>query len=251
MSAEAAAADMAIKAIMGISSGITNRAQARANNTVNEANTYASNLVRAANNDLRSSRSRLARYTLGVNNARVMENTGSALEAATINYRRARDSATSDNFESQIAFSEQAGAQSAAAALSGLTGGVADIVNGTTALRKARLQQRSEQAMKQGDWDAGRRASQMMQAGLDQLDSSEISDDLDYSLDVASKQTVNSSLWAEVYGGQSAQTMANAFNFRAPPQTGASLGGTGNGTAGGTGFGVNPGPGASFNIDDF
>ena len=35
---------------------------------------------------------------------------------------------TNDNFEQQIAFAEQAGAQAAAGALSGLTGGVADIV---------------------------------------------------------------------------------------------------------------------------
>jgi hypothetical protein len=216
MAGEAAIADFAIKAIMGISSGITAKAQASATNTVNSANAYASNLVRAANNDLRTSRNRLARYTLGVNNARVMENTGSALEAATINYRRAKDSATSDDFESQIAFAEQAGAQSAAAALSGLTGGVADIVNGTTALRKARLQQRSEQAAKQGDWDAGQRASQIAQAGFDSLDSSEVSDDLDYSLDVAVKQVRAGNLYTDIMGQQSVSNMANAFSFNTP-----------------------------------
>ena len=216
MAVNMAMVDAGLKAVMNISAGITEKAQVNANNIVNSANAYASNLVRSANNDLRTSRNRLARYTLGVNNARVMENTGSALEAATVNYRRARDSSVSDDFESQIAFAEQSGAQSAAAALSGLTGGVADIVNGTTALRKARLQQRSEQAAKQGDWDAGQRASQIAQAGFDSLDSSEISDDLDYSLDVAVKQVRGGNFLTDVLKGQSAQNLANAFSFNTP-----------------------------------
>jgi hypothetical protein len=211
-----AVVDFAVNAIMGISSGITAKAQTNANNTVNAANAYASNLVRAANNELRTSRNRLARYTQSENNARVLDNTGAALEASVLNYRRARDSAASDDFESQIAFSEQAGAQSAAAALSGLTGGVADIVNGTTALRKSRLQQRSDQAMKQNDWDAGQQVKQIAQAGWDSLDSSEISDDLDYSLDIAIKQVKSGNLFTEIMSGQSTQNMANAFSFNTP-----------------------------------
>lgn len=208
-----AMAMMAMTAITNISAGVTNRAQIGANNTVNAANAYANNLVRAANNELKASRASLSRYTQGENNARVLENTGSALEVAAINYRRARDSASGDDFENQIAFSEQAGAQAAAAALSGLTGGVADMVNGTTALRKARLQQRSDQAMKQGDWDAAQRNRQIAQAGWDSLDSSEIAADLDYSVDIAAKQQVTGGFLTEILGGQSAQNMANVFNF--------------------------------------
>ena len=213
MAINMAMADAGLKAIMGISSGITEKAQVNANNIVNSANAYASNLVRAANNELRIRRNQLARYNQNENNARVLENTGSALEAAAINFRRSRDSATGDDFENQIAFSEQAGAQAAAAALSGLTGGVADMVNGTTTLRKARLQQRSDQAMKQGDWDAAQRNRQIAQAGWDSLDSSEIAADLDYSVDIATKQQVTGGFLTEILGGQSAQNMANVFNF--------------------------------------
>ena len=213
MSVPMAAAMMAMTAITNISAGVTNRAQINASNTINAANAYANNLVRAANNELRSSRASLSRYVQGENNARVLENTGAALEASAINYRRARDSATGDDFENQIAFSEQAGAQAAAAALSGLTGGVADMVNGTTALRKARLQQRADQAMKQGDWDAAQRNRQIAQAGWDSLDQSEIAPDLDYSVDIAAKQQVTGGFLTEILGGQSAQNMANVFNF--------------------------------------
>lgn len=205
----AAIADFALKAIMGISSGVVADAQVSANNTVNAANAYAQNLVRAANNQLRTSRASLQRYTQSVNNQRALENTGSAAEAAAVNYRRARDSALSDDFEAQLSFSEQAGAQAAASALSGLTGGVADIVAGTTALRKARLQQRSAAALKQGDYDAAQRERQILVAGWDSLDMSEISDDLDYSVDVAVKQARGGNLFTDIMGGQDTKNLTN------------------------------------------
>lgn len=205
----AAWAQAGITAIMGISSGITQQGQIDANNIVSDANAYAQNLVRSANNELKASRAGLARYNQSVNNQRTLENTGSTLEAATINYRRARDSAMSDDFESQIAFSEQAGAQAAAAALSGLTGGVADMVNGTTALRKARLQQRSDESMKQGDWDAGQRAKNILLSGWDSLDNSEIAADMDYSVDIATKQVRAGGLVTDILGGQDTKNLAN------------------------------------------
>lgn len=215
----AAAVQAGITAIMGISSGITQQGQIDANNIVSTANAYAQNLVRAANNELRASRAGLARYNQSVNNQRSMENTGAAFEAATVNYRRARDSALSDDFESQIAFSEQAGAQAAAAALSGLSGGVADLVNGTSALRKARLQRRSDEATKQGDWDAERRTKNILQAGWDSIDSSEIADDMDYSVDIATQQTRAGGFLTDVFGGQDAKNLANitsSFRFSSP-----------------------------------
>lgn len=204
----AALASFGIQAVMGISSGITSEAQVSANNTVNEANAWASNLVRSANNQLSAARGSLSRYNQSVNNKRTLENTGSNLEVAQMNYRRARDSATQDDFESQIAFAEQAGAQAAAGALSGLSGGVVDIVNGTTALRKARLKQRSDTAMAQGDFDAAQRNKQILQAGWDSLDSSEITDNIDYGTNVAVTQTRAGNLFTDIMGGQSNQTLA-------------------------------------------
>lgn len=205
----AAVAEFAMKAISGISGGVIQEANARAANTVNEANTYASNLVRAANNRLGGARAQLARFTQGVNNQRVMQNAGEAANVAAMNYRRARDSAINDSFEQQIQFAEQAGAQAAASAMSGLSGGVADIVNSTTALRKARIQGRAEEAQRLGDWDAAQRQGQILQAGWDSLDHSEISDNLDYSVDVAVKQSYSGNLFTEVYGGQDVKNLAN------------------------------------------
>lgn len=202
-------ADFGIKAVMGIGSGVLADAQINAQNTINTANAWASNLVRSANNELAGARASLARYTQSENNKRVLDNAGSAAEAATVNYRRARDSAINDDFENQIAFSEQAGAQAAASALSGLTGGVADIVNGTTALRKARIQQRTAEASKQMDYDASKRVGQIMQAGWDSLDMTDIAADIDYSTDVPVTRSRGSNLFMDMMQGQDTKNIAN------------------------------------------
>jgi len=209
MSTAMAAADFGLKAIMGISQGITDKANVNASNTVNEANAYANNLIRAANNKLGGARGSLARYNQSVNNNRTLENTGLQAEAAAINYRRARDSEIQDDFETQLRFAEQAGAQAAATALSGLTGGVADVVNSTTALRKARLSQRALTARQQGDFDAQQRQSQILQAGWDSLDSSEIIDGIDYSVDVATKRVSSGNFFTQVMGMQDTKNLAN------------------------------------------
>lgn len=233
----AQAAEFTVKAIMGISSGVLRDAGIDATNKINEANAYASNLVRGANNELAAKRGSLARYTQSVNNQRVLENMGGQAEAAQINYRRARDSATQDSFEQQIAFAEQAGAQAAAGALSGLTGGVADIVAGTTALRKARTDARVAAATKAMDFDSAQRVKNIMQAGWDSLDHSEVTDALDYSTDVAVKQASGGNLFADILGQQDPRTLANvssnlfsksydAFADRAGPAGSGSAGRT-------------------------
>lgn len=205
----AAVADFGLRAISSISQGIIDKANVNASNTVNEANAYANNLIRAANNKLGAARGSLARYNQSVNNNRTLENTGLQAEAAAINYRRARDSEIQDDFETQLRFAEQAGAQAAAAALSGLTGGVADVVNSTTALRKARLSQRALTARQQGDFDAQQRQAQILQAGWDSLDSSEIIDGIDYSVDVATRRTSSGNFFTQVMGMQDTKNLAN------------------------------------------
>jgi hypothetical protein len=199
----------AVNAIMGISKGIIADAEISASNQVSQANAYASNLMRAANNELRASRSSLARLTQSINNQRVLENSTGAAEAALINYRRTKDSMANDSLDKQIAFAEQAGAQAAAGALSGLTGGVVDIVKGTTALRKARIEQRIKDAGAGLDYDAAQRNKNLIRAGWDAVDYSEISDDLDKSLDVAVTRIRGGNVLSDIMGGQDSQTLSN------------------------------------------
>lgn len=184
-----------------ITAGYLAEANANAQNTVNQATVYAANLIRSGNNEVAAARSSLARYTQSVNNNRVLENTGKAYTSSNVNYRRQRDAATSASLEDQIAMAEQSGAQAAASAFSGLTGGVADIVRHTTALRSARIRQRKEQALAQMDSDQAQRAGAILQAGWDNLDSTDIVTNIDYGRDVAPEVKYTGGLFSEIVGG--------------------------------------------------
>jgi hypothetical protein len=195
-----AIAAVALSALGGLSKGAAEKANVQVSNTIGAANTYASNLMRKANNELVSKRNSLSRFVQNENNKRTMTQTGRESEATMVNYRRSRDAATSYDFEAQIGFAEQAGAQVAAGAASGLTGGISDIVGTTTALRLSRIKQATLEATKQADWDAGRRQSDILTAGLNSLDQSFIVDDLDYSLDTFVAQKPSSNTFGAILG---------------------------------------------------
>jgi hypothetical protein len=210
-------AKMGFDAIMGISNGWLQGQQIKAQNTINAANTAAANLMRGANNELIASRNSLNRYVQNVNNQRVAESAGAELEAATINYRRARDGQIEDDFESQIAFAEQAGAQAAMGGASGLTGGVVDIVNSTTALRQMRAVQRRLTAVKQVDYDAVQERADNYRSGLEAMDQTGIVDDIDYSIDTFVQQKRAGNFLTDALGGQSAGNLAavaGQFSFK-------------------------------------
>lgn len=180
-----AVASLGLNAIGALSGAKAGAAAIKNQQTVDRANRAADALIKAANNELASKKGSLDRYNQSVNAQRIMENTGSDVEAASMNYRRARDSATQDNFEQQIQFAEQAGSQAAAAAFSGIQGGVVDVINSTSALRKARIQQRVENSLGQADYDARKRLGNIALAGWESMDTSIIADNLDYSVSVA------------------------------------------------------------------
>lgn len=184
-----------------LSGAAAEKANVRAQNTVNSAQAAAANLMRGANNELLSKRNSLARYVQNENNRRLMTQTGREAEAALINYRRARDAADTGDFEEQIRFSEQAGEQAAMSGASGLTGGVADIVASTSALRLSRIKQATLTATKQADWDAQRMQGDILMSGLNSLDQSFIVDDLDYSLDTHVDQKPSKSTFGAVLQG--------------------------------------------------
>jgi hypothetical protein len=176
-------AKLGLDVVLGIGQVSVERARVKAQNRIDEATALARNLMRGANNELASKRGSLARFVQSQNNVRVSQETDSALAAAAVNYQRQRDSITRDNFESQIGFAEQAGAQAAASAASGLTGGVADLVAGTTALRRSRVEQAAADVSKAVAFDAAQTQKNTLLAGLSALQQSNIADDLDYGID--------------------------------------------------------------------
>lgn len=185
-------ASLGLNLLLGLGGNYLAKAQVSAQNKVNEANVYARNLMRGANNELAAKRGSLARWQQSENNNRTLTQTGSALEAAAVNYRRLRDEGARGELEQQVGFAEQAGAQAAAAASSGLVGGVSDMVAGTLALRRSRIEDAQASREKAADFDAGRQQSNILAAGLSALDNSSIIDDLDYGIDVYSAQVAPS-----------------------------------------------------------
>jgi hypothetical protein len=170
--------------LMGLGQRELQKSQVRAQNTINEANVYASNLMRSANNELAAKRGSLARFVQAENNNRVLSNMGSALEAGTVNYRRQSDNRRRQSLEQQIQNAEQAGAQAAAAATSGLTGGVVDAVAGTLALRQARIRQSEADTTQAVAFDQGRQQAAVLRSSLSAMDMNTIVDDIDFSRDV-------------------------------------------------------------------
>jgi hypothetical protein len=140
-----------------------------------------------------------------------------------------RDSATSDDFESQIRMAEQAGAAIASQALAGVGGSVVDVVNGTTALRNARVQQAQKERMKAADYDAGQVQTDIKRATIQSLDDSSIIDDLDYNVDLGLEVHRSGNLFTDVIGGQDPRNIANVlggmsnFSFRSKGDTPLSL----------------------------
>lgn len=187
-----------LQAVQGLSNGYAAGADADRQTRTNQANAAAANLVRGSRNTLTIARGRLARQNQAENNNRTLQHGGQQREAATLNYRRMRDGAISSDFESQIQMAEQAGASVAAQAFHGVSGSVVDVVNGTTRLRNARIQQAQADRMKSADYDASQEQANIQRATIQSLDSSSIMDELDYNVDVAQTITRQGNLFTDL-----------------------------------------------------
>lgn len=198
-------------AFMGLGSGWLQKQQVKAQNKIRSAEVYASNLMRSANNELASKRDSLARYTQSVGNQRVMEDAGNVVNANVTNYLRGRDDLDNADLESQIAFMEQAGAQAAASAASGLTGGVIDTIAGTMALRESRRAAQTDRVRGQVKVDFAQAQRQNFLAALSRTDNSDIVTNIDYSMDTFTPAVRSGNLFTDVFGGQSKDSMSAAL----------------------------------------
>jgi len=127
----------------------------------------------------------LSRWTQSVNNNLALRAGGKALEANTVNSRRAKDYRTERRFSSSLSEAEAKGAASAAVGASGINGGVVDMVAGTIALRSSIV---NEQLRKQGiseDDASAQRAGMIMSQMVNGLDNSIIYPNRDNNVNVA------------------------------------------------------------------
>ena len=179
-------------------------AQVKAGNDVSKANADAGNLVRGAKNELASAQGNLQRWVQSLQNNRKLDAGGQAMEANMVNYRRQDDLLSQGAFEQSIAEAEASGAAAAMQALSGVTGDVVDMVNGATALRHARVNERNLVRREGMAFDAAHRQGTMMSQMVQGLDSSIIVDSIDYGVDVSQYTPTKSRLASMLYGAASA-----------------------------------------------
>lgn len=156
-------------------------------NRMNQVNTDAKNKVRGASNVLSAAQGNLNRFIQSVNNSRRLDAGGKAMEENVMNFYRASDQNTLQNFSTSIEQAEQAGQMAAAAAVHGIEGSVVDDINFSTALRNSVITERMRQISEMEGSDAGRRAGAILSQTVGSLDQSLILDSIDYNQNVAHK----------------------------------------------------------------
>ena len=155
----------------------------------------------------------LSRWVQSVNNNLALRAGGKALEANTVNARKAKDYRTERRFSSSLSEAEALGAASAAKGASGLNGSVVDMVAGTVALRSSIV---NEQLRKQGiseDDASAQRAGMIMSQMVNGLDNSIIYPNRDNNVNVA--QEVKSPSAISTYAPllASAANLVSDFRF--------------------------------------
>lgn len=186
--------------------------QASAANDIRNINNKTADVITARNASLTA----LQRWSQTVRNERVMSSIGSHQEALAVNFNRSRDARTRANFATNIREAEESGRMQAAAAASGITGSVVDVINQTSVLRRsventARLDQE-----KQIGYDYRKVEVDQRLALLDQLDNGLIFDNPEL-LDFGTNTAQSTNLFSAAIGGMGVKglqaTATAAGNF--------------------------------------
>lgn len=157
------------------------------------------NQTRTVINERNATLTGLQRWAQSVRNSRVDEQIGRTQTALAVNFNRSRDARTRANFADSIRQAEEAGRMQAAAASSGITGSVVDIVNSTARLKNGIKQQARIQEENQAAGDFDQLAFETRWALEDQKDHSLIFDSvntLDYNTTVPFQSSVLSAAFA-------------------------------------------------------
>lgn len=188
------------------------KTQASAANDIRKINNQTATVITARNAQLTA----LQRWAQTVRNVRVNESVASHQEALAVNFNRSRDARTRQNFATNIKEAEESGRMQAAAAASGITGSVVDVINQTSVLRRSIENTARVAQEKQIGYDYRKVEVDQRLALLDQMDNSLILDNpelLDFGTNVA--QTTN--LFSAAIGGmglkglQATATAAGGF----------------------------------------
>lgn len=190
----------------------------------------AANKIRAGNNAVlaevnkrNAGLSGLQRWRQEVSNSRVMEAVATNQDALAINFNRSRDARTRANFATNIRNAEESGRQQAAAAVSGVTGSVVDVINMTSRLKQNIERQTVVDTERQINYDFNRKQTAVRLATMDALDFSLIFDTT-ANLDYGSNTPKTTNLFGAMISGKDtlknlAQGAAD-FMFKQPDPIG-------------------------------
>lgn len=185
----------------------TARAQADTANYIRNLN----NGVKKVENERDAVITATQRWRQSVYNDRVKEHAATDREVIETNFWRQRDARQRASFSDQIRYAEQEGRMAAAAAMSGVSGSVVDMLENTAKLRKGIEDQTRAEAESQFGYDKNKLEFGTYQADMDQFDYSLIFDHpqmLDFTRNIP--QTV--SLLNGVTGAQ-VKGIAQGFDF--------------------------------------
>lgn len=118
------------------------------------AQAQAQNQITNAQNQMARVEAGMQNFMTAENNRRRMEGIGAAVEAATVNLARNRDSTVAESFEARISTAEQMGAYAANAALAGVSGASVDAIETSMRLKDARADEYRTRNAGYVDYDA-------------------------------------------------------------------------------------------------
>ena len=172
MSLASAGTSMASSLIGAYYGNKTAKAQADAANKIRAGN----NAVTAVVNTRNTAITGLQKWRQSVSNSRVYEAVAANQEALAVNFNRARDAKARSNFSTNIKQAEESGRQQAAAAASGITGSVVDVIDSTSRIRAGMERVANIRSENQTLGDFQKREFAQRWATLDSLDYSLIFD---------------------------------------------------------------------------
>lgn len=124
------------------------KGQYKAQRTLDKANYYVQEVMRAAENEASRINASVGNHLRSVSNQRLIKAAGEAYNAMGENLGRALDQSVTGSLQRRVVAAEEVGAFSAANAAAGVGGSTVDMINGSIRLRNAMLE--SEVAKQEG-----------------------------------------------------------------------------------------------------
>ena len=179
-------------------SGLSQRAQQKAQNSVYEAEAQAANVIRAGQNVEKAGRNNLANWMTQENNKRRLVEAGAVLTATAQTLARQREVGTAESLEAQLSEAEAQGALAANVALSGASGASVDVLDMATALKRQRADLYRTRALGYADYDLRQRLLGIIPQAGASLDTGTTLEGLDYGRNTSRGQRVQGNWLADL-----------------------------------------------------